>query len=50
MARKLKLTAVGAVFGGAAFVAAGLFALPLLPTVGVLVPLSVAIAAWRQRR
>jgi len=27
-----------------------IFALPLLPTVGVLVPLSVAIAAWRQRR
>jgi chromate transporter len=41
MAMRLRLTLVAIVFAAAAFVAAGLLMLPLLPTIGLLVPLSL---------
>jgi chromate transporter len=41
MALRLRLTPVALVFGTAAFVAAGLLKLPLLPTIGLLIPLSL---------
>jgi chromate transporter len=46
---KLKLTPTAIVLGGAAVVASGLLKLPLLLTVGVLIPLSLAANKWRRR-
>jgi chromate transporter len=46
---KLKLTPTAVVFGGAAAVAAGLLNVPLLLTVGILIPLSLALNIWRRR-
>jgi chromate transporter len=50
MAWKLKPTAMAITVGAAAFVAAGLLTLPLLPTIAVLLPVSVGLALWKQRR
>lgn len=41
MAMRLKLTPLALIFGATAFGAAGLVMLPLLPTIGVLIPLSL---------
>ena len=49
MARRLKLTPIALIFGAAAFVAAGLFTLPLLPTIAVLIPLSLCAKLWVSR-
>jgi chromate transporter len=50
MAWRLRLTPVAVGFGSAAFAAAGVFTLPLLPTIVVLVPASVLVTLWSRRR
>lgn len=49
MTIKLKLTPTAIVFGGAAVIASGLLNVPLLLTVGVLIPLGFAVNMWRRR-
>jgi chromate transporter len=49
MAQKIKLTPLALLVGITAFAAVGLFELPLVPVVAVLVPLGVAAAAWERR-
>lgn len=49
MAVKLKPTRLALLFGSVAFVAIGLLRLPLLPTVIVLMALSILGAAWERR-
>ncbi len=49
MAIKLRLTPTAIALGGAAFVASGVLNLPLLPTVGALIPLSLAFNLWKRR-
>jgi chromate transporter len=41
MALRLRLTPMALLFGTVAFIAAGLLTLPLLPTIGLLIPLSL---------
>jgi chromate transporter len=49
MTIKLKLTPTAILFGAAAVVASGLLNVPLLLTVGVLIPLSLAVSMWRRK-
>jgi chromate transporter len=49
MTIKLKPTPTAMLFGGAAVVASGLLNIPLLLTVGVLIPLSLAVNMWRRK-
>jgi len=49
MTIKLRLTPTAILFSGAAVVASGLLNLPLLPTVGVLIPLGLVVNLWRHR-
>jgi chromate transporter len=49
MTIKLKLTPTAILFGGAAVVASGLLNIPLLMTVGVLIPLSLAVNMRRRK-
>jgi chromate transporter len=49
MAQKIKPAPLGLLGGLIAFAAVGLFTWPLVPVVAVLVPLSVAAAAWERR-
>jgi chromate transporter len=49
MAIKLKLTPSAISFGAAAVVASGLLNAPLLVTVAVLIPLSLAVNMWRRK-
>jgi chromate transporter len=49
MTIKLRLTPTAILFGGAAVVASGLLNIPLLLTVGVLIPLSLVVNLWRRR-
>ncbi len=50
MAHRLKPTPTALAFGLGAFVAAGLFRVPLLLSIVVLAPLSIAAAYWEKRR
>jgi chromate transporter len=50
MVQKLKPTGLALVFGGLAFVASGIFALPIVWVVCGLAPLSIAAAAFERRR
>ena len=49
MTIKLKLTRPALLFGAAAVVASGLLNVPLLLTVGVLIPLSLAVNMWLRK-
>jgi chromate transporter len=49
MTIKLKLTPTAILLGAAAVVASGLVNVPLLLTVGVLIPLSLAVNVWRRK-
>ena len=49
MTIKLRLTPVAILLGGAAVVASGVLNVPLLPTIGVLIPLSLAANRWRRQ-
>lgn len=49
MTIKLKMTPTAILLGSAAAVASGLLNLPLLLTVGVLIPLSLAVNMWRRK-
>jgi chromate transporter len=47
MTIRLRLTPTAIAFGGAALLASGLLNVPLLLTIGVLVPLSLVVKLWR---
>jgi chromate transporter len=49
MTIKLKMTPTAILLGGAAVVSSGLLNLPLLLTVGVLIPLGLVINMWRRK-
>ncbi|MDR3441342.1 chromate transporter [Telmatospirillum sp.] len=50
MAKRLKPSPIALAFGLAAFAGAGILRLPLIETLLVLAPLSIAAAAWEKRR
>jgi len=49
MTVRLRLTPTAVAFGGAAFLASGLLNVPLLVTIGVLVPLGLVVKLWRRQ-